>query len=61
MDIRSKLRLSECAESVIPWFRERGKMRLYQGALFWAEQQGLVFEAEVHEPKILGGGANSVC
>lgn len=55
MDIRTKLKLSDISKFHVNWFREGQRLRLYQGALCWAEQQGLPIELECRELKSLNG------
>lgn len=56
MDIREKLRLSEASHNQVQWFREGKHVRLYQGALYWAQQQGLPAKLECRTLKSLPGG-----
>ncbi len=56
MDIKSKLLLSDASPLQVHWFREHGRLRLYQGALSWAAGQGLLVQLECRRSKTLASG-----
>lgn len=56
MDIKSKFLLSDESPLRVHWFREKGRLRLYQGALLWANEHGLPVLPECRRSKALTGG-----
>lgn len=53
MDMQRKLLLSDESPSMVYGFREQGMIRLYQGTLLWAEEQGLLIHPQARELKKL--------
>ncbi|WP_282875956.1 hypothetical protein [Pseudomonas peli] len=56
MDIKSKLLLSDESPMRVHWFREGGRLRVYQGAVLWANEHGLLVKPECRRSKALPSG-----
>lgn len=53
MNIKEKLKISQQSRYKVCWLRESGKIRLYQGALHWAESIGLLITPVIFKSSIL--------